>query len=251
MKILHFVFLSLCLVVVSKADEAALQLEQANQMYRNGEYQKAATMYERIAKNGYESPALYYNLGNANFKLRNLPASILNYERARRLLPHDDDIQYNLRLCNLRVVDKIDALPSLFFVEWWRAFMNLFSSDGWAMLGIVSLWLTVICGAVLTFLQSNILRRIVLLATMVGLLSSICSFIGVAQRSHPEQSEQVAIIFSPTVSVKSAPDAQATDLFVLHEGVKVELIDKVAEWNKIRLPDGKIGWILAEALQVI
>ena len=251
MRIWSGVLLIVLFTSICQADEASLQFEEANQLYRKGEFQKASAMYEQIVKNGYESPSLYYNLGNAYFKLRNLPSAILNYERARRLAPHDEDIQYNLRLCNLRVVDKIDALPTLFFVEWWRSFINLFSSDSWAMFGIGALWVTVVCGAIVIISQSNILRRMLLLSAVLGLLVSVCSFVGVVQRSHVEQSEQSAIVFSQTVSVKSAPDVQSTDLFVLHEGVKVELIDRVAEWDKIRLPDGKIGWLQAEVLQVI
>src|SRR5208283_3571750 len=138
------------------ADEASLQIEQANQLYRSGTYQKAAELYEQILKNGYESPALYYNLGNAYFKMQNIPAAILSYERGKRLAPRDEDILYNLRLANLRVVDKIEPLPQLFLIEWWNAFVNFFSSDGWGMIGIVMLWVAA-CGGV-AYLRA---RRIV------------------------------------------------------------------------------------------
>src|SRR5881394_716957 len=98
----------------ARAQEAGLLFNQANQLYRKAEYDKAATMYEQIIKNGYESPALYYNLGNARFKLKDVPGSIVNYERARRLAPRDEDIAYNLRLANLRVIDKIEPIPEFF-----------------------------------------------------------------------------------------------------------------------------------------
>src|SRR6266849_1193138 len=124
--------LAACLLLLSVqagfAQEARLEFNQANQLYRDAQYDKAARLYEQVVKNGYESPALYYNLGNCYFKLRNIPASILNYERARRLSPHDDDISYNLRLANQRVVDKIEPLPQLFLVDWWNGYIGLFSA---------------------------------------------------------------------------------------------------------------------------
>lgn len=249
---MHVLLVLVVLLVQSSfADEAALQLEQANQLYRGGDFQKAAVMYEQIVKNGYESAPLYYNLGNAYFKLHNIPASILNYERAKRLAPRDEDISYNLRLCNLRVVDKIEAIPALFFVEWWHGLMNLMSSDSWAMLGIAMLWCAVICGAVFLVSRSLLLRRSMFSLAVICLIAALFSFVGMMQRSHIEQSNQQAIVFSQTVSVKSAPDVQSTDLFVLHGGVKVEVMDNVSGWQKIRLADGKIGWIPTDALQTI
>jgi len=147
--------------------EASLQFEQANQLYRNSDYKRAAQIYEQIEKNGYENPSLYYNLGNAYFKLHNIPAALLSYERARRLSPHDEDILYNLRLANVRVIDKIEPLPRLFFVEWWQSFIGLFSSDGWAVVGIVTLWIAVCCGILYFIFHSMLLQRIVVLFGIV------------------------------------------------------------------------------------
>ncbi|MBI1807845.1 MAG: tetratricopeptide repeat protein [Ignavibacteria bacterium] len=233
------------------AQEAAVQFDHANQLYRNGDYQKAAAMYEQIVKNGYESYALYYNLGNTYFKLKNIPAAILQYERARRLAPHDEDVLYNLRLANLRVIDKIEPLPQLFFIEWWRSIINLFSSSGWAMIAILSLWCATIAGAVVLVNRAGFLQRIMFVSTLIALCICVLAFVGTFQRLHRERDEQTAIVFAPSVSVKSAPDVQSTDLFVLHEGVKVEFLDEVGEWRKIRLADGKVGWLSVSSIEVI
>jgi len=243
---LFFSFISICV-----ADEVAVQFEQANQLYRNGDFQQAASMYEQIVKNGYENAPLLYNLGNVYFKLHNIPAAILNYERAKRLAPRDEDIAYNLRLCNLRIVDKIDAIPPLFFVEWWHNFVNLMPSDEWGLLVIILLWGVVLSGAVFLVSRSFMLRRVTFAISFLSILVCVISFTGMIQRSRIEQSDQQAIVFSQSVAVKSAPDTQSTDLFVLHEGVKVELLDGVAGWKKIRLPDGKVGWMPADGFQVI
>ena len=140
--------------------EASLQFEEANQFYRGGKYQQAAQLYEQIEHNGYGSSSLYYNLGNAYFKLHNFPAALLSYERAKRLSPHDEDISYNLRLANLRVIDKIEPLPRLFFIEWWQSFMDLLPSDGWAVAGIVALWIAACCGVLFFIFHTIALQRI-------------------------------------------------------------------------------------------
>lgn len=247
--------LGLCLLLLSAqlclAQEARLEFNQANQLYRDAQYDKAARLYEQVLKNGYESPALYYNLGNCYFKLHNLPPAILSYERARRLAPHDDDISYNLRLANLRVVDKIEPVPQLFFVEWWIAFIGLFSSDGWALTVIVCAWCAVIGGALFFIFRSPVAQRIAFAWALVSVICCAACVTGLVQQVKREGNDRAAIVFAPSAPVKSAPDNQSTDLFVLHEGVKVELMDAVGEWKKIRLPDGKVGWLAGEAIQVI
>lgn len=246
-----FVVLLLMIAVPLFAQEAALQFDQANRLYRDGDVQKAADMYEQIARNGVESPVLYYNLGNAYFKLKNIPAAILNYERAKRHAPHDEDVAYNLRLANIRIIDKIEPIPQLFFMDWWNAFMNLCSSSGWAMIGIIALWCIVICGSAFLFIRLMTVQRISFFLGVLFVLAAVIAFTGVVQQLGHERNDRTAIIFSPSVSAKSAPDGQSTDLFVLHEGVKVELLDAVANWSKIRLSDGKIGWVPVESIQVI
>ncbi len=236
---------------VAFAQEVGLQFEQANQLYRIGDYQQAAPYYEKIAENGYEAPALFYNLGNVYFKLKNIPAAILNYERARRLAPHDDDIAYNLRLANLRIIDRIEPIPQLFFVEWWQVFVSMFSATTWATLAIIFLWCGALGGALFLFVRQPIIRRLSFFISAICLLISVTSYVGMVRQSRHEQTETGAIVFAPSISVKSSPDAQSTDLFVLHEGVKVELLDTVGEWRKIRLADGKVGWVRSDTIQII
>ncbi len=250
MKIL-LVVLTLLVATLTFAQEELLQFEQANQTYRSGDFKKAAQLYEQIQKNGYESPALYYDLGNAYFKINNLPAAILNYERARRLAPNDEDIRYNLRLANLRIVDKIDPIPQFFLIEWWRAILNWFSASSWATTGLICFWAAALMAGLLSVSRSIIVQRMALFIVLVVLLLGSFSMLSAYQRAKAEQNDQSGIVFAPSVSVKSAPDAQSTDLFVLHEGVKVDFLDSVGEWRKIRLADGKIGWLPQESVQTI
>jgi hypothetical protein len=245
------VWLVLFVVHSGLAQEARLGFNQANQLYRDAQYEKAAPLYEQVLKNGYESPALYYNLGNCYFKLHNLPAAILSYERAKRLAPRDDDISYNLRLADLRVVDKIEPIPQLFLVEWWNGFIGLFSSDGWAVGVIVCAWCAALSGALFLLFRASLSQRITFSVAVLSLICCVVSVTGLVQQLKREGSDRAAVVFSPSVPVKSAPDNQSTDLFVLHEGVKVELMDSVGDWRKIRLADGKVGWVAGESIQII
>jgi len=235
----------------SFAQEAVIQFEQANQLYRSGDYVRAASAYEGLISNGYESAALYYNLGNAYFKMDSIPAAILQLERARLLSPRDEDVQYNLRLANLRVIDKIEPIPQLFFLSWWKSFIDMFSADGWGMMAVVSLWCAAAFGVIFMLGRTVTFQRITFLGAVVSLMLCALSFTGTFQRVQRERNVQSAIVFSPSVSVKSAPDPQSTDLFILHEGVKIEFMDAVGEWRKIRLADGKVGWLSVEDVRVI
>ncbi len=238
-------------VTALPAQEAGMQFEQANAAYRLGKFAEAAALYNAILKNGYNLPEVYYNLGNCFFKQDDIPGAILAFERAKRLAPNDEDISYNLRLANLRVVDKIEPIPQFFLAKWWSAFVQLLSSDGWAEAGILALWALAVCGALFLLLRSIVIQRLLLAAIAALLVVTVLSFVNMSGQRNAERAENRAIVFAQTVSVKSSPDSQSTDLFVLHEGVKVELLDAVGTWRKIRLADGKIGWLAEEAIQAI
>ncbi|HEY7161667.1 MAG TPA: tetratricopeptide repeat protein [Acidobacteriota bacterium] len=251
MKKLSLIFI-LLFCGISFGAEIDLRFENANQVYRNGGYDKAAKVYEEILAQGYESPELYYNLGNCYYKLNNIPAAILQFERARKLKPQDEDIAHNLTLANLRTEDRIDPIPDLFFVNWWRKWTELASADQWAMIGLVSLWLALfmIIGIFYIY-RSLLIRRILSITALLALLLFAFSFVAALNRHALQENHKFAIVFTPSTDVKSAPDEQSTGLFVLHSGVKVELIDRVGDWNKVRLADGKVGWMQASNFKVI
>ena len=233
------------------AQEVGLQFEQANQYYRTGDYQKAIDLYEQVIKNGYQNPALYYNLGNAYFKVNDIPSAILFFERAKRLAPGDDDISYNLRLANLRVVDKIEPVPQIVFIRWWNSIGQSLSSDGWAVFSIICVWCLMGAGLCFFLFRSLVVQRLSLLAVLIVVVLLVFGIFSMYGQYRAEHSDTNAIIFSPTVSVKSAPDDKSTDLFVVHEGVKVELLDIVGDWRKIRLVDGKVGWLGVQTIKII
>ncbi len=241
----------ICLCCVATGSELTNQFEEANHAYQSGNFQKAVLEYEEILKQGYESAELYYNLGNSYYKLNNVPAAILQYERALRAAPWDEDIAHNLSLANLRVSDKIELVPELFFIRWWNGFTGLSSADGWARTGIVSFWISLACASFLFVLRRMSIRRLMAVAAVGALFASLISFTCMIHRIQIRKNSDFAVIFSPTVYAKSAPDEKSTDLFVIHEGVKVQVLDGISDWKKIRLADGKVGWIPAQTFKLI
>lgn len=251
MKQLLLIFVLILLPIISFANEVSHQYNQANQFYRDAEYSKAISIYENIIKNGYEHPDLYYNLANAKFKLENLPAAILYYERAKRLSPNDDDINYNLKIANLKVVDKIEPLPRLFIFVWWQALSGLTSSASWSVFCIIALWVGLFCIAVFRLTSKSFYRRLSFFSGTFLTLIALITLVFAIEQNNIQQSTNEAIIFSPNISIKSSPDESGTDLFILHEGVKVEILDSVDKWKKIRLADGKVGWLPENDIEVI
>lgn len=234
-----------------RAQEASVRFSTANEEYRAGRYRDAVRSYEEVLANGYESAALYYNLGNAYYKTGNIPAAILNYERAKRITPDDEDILHNLRLANLRVVDKIDPLPRLFFLVWWEELLNLTSSGGWAAFAIAALWIAVVLILIPRALNVQRFQKVLVGTTTLAVIFAVFALTAAAQQADRESPGSAGIVFEATVAVKSAPDGRSTDLFVVHEGVHVRLMDSVDQWWKIKLADGKVGWIPENALRVI
>lgn len=242
---------ALAVPAAAPAQEASVAFSAANELYRGLKYAEAARAYEQIVANGFESAALYYNLGNAWYKAGDIPAAILNYERAKRLAPGDEDIAHNLALANLRIVDRIEPIPRLFFVEWWEALVGAASASAWGTSAIAALWAAALLLGAFRVLRGRLARRLTLIPGVLVLLFAVLAFTAGGIQGGRETSESAAILFAETAPVKSAPDAGSTDLFVLHAGVRVDLLDRVGEWRKVRLADGKVGWLPAADLKVI
>ncbi len=226
-------------------------LKAANKAYAANEYEKAAEMYESILDSGYESAALYYNMGNAWFKNNNIPKAILNYERAKLLAPNNEDIQFNLELANQFVIDKIEPLPQPFFVNWGKQLINIFSSNQWAIISIAAFVFTLVLALVYLLSRRIVLRKTAFGVSVLLLIIAIVTFAFSARQKSRVSKSDHAIIFNPTVTVKASPDEGGTDLFVIHEGLKVEIEQKLNNWVEIKLEDGNSGWVKNEVLEEI
>ena len=224
---------------------------EADSSYVRGQYQQAITQYEALLKQG-ASADLYYNLGNAYYRTENIPEAVLNYERALLLSPGDRDIRFNLQIARSKTFDKIVPESEMFFVTWYRSLVSMMSVDAWARTALVSLAITIILLLVYLFSERIWLRKAGFFGGVALLLLFVGANIFAWQQKKDLLNRKGAIIFAPSVTVKSTPAANGTDLFILHEGTKVVITDgSMKEWKEIRLADGKEGWIESKHIRVI
>ena len=225
--------------------------EKANKAYMAGFYENAIAIYEDILARGQAAPELYYNLGNAYFKNDEIPKAILNYERALKLQPGSEDFNHNLLIANNKRIDKMDTLPELFYVKWWNSLKYELSANQWARLALISFTLIFIFIALFLLSRRAFFKRMVFYTAIVILLVNILSGL-FAWQTHAESIQKnTAIVFAPTLPVKSSPEESSIDLFVIHEGLKVQIIDKIGDWNEIKIENGSKGWVKAETLERI
>jgi tetratricopeptide (TPR) repeat protein len=239
-------FLALILLFslhVKSQDSIQVLWEKANAYYTTENYQEAISAYEHIRQAGQESARLYFNLGNAYYKAGDINNAILNYERAKLLSPNDDDIEFNLRLANQFVVTEIDALPLPFFIRWRNNIINLYSTDTWAAISIGSFILFLTLLGLFIFGRSSGIKQLSFWFGIFAVVISAFTFSFAASQKKKINQRNHAIVFCPRVTIKSAPAQNSTDLFLLYEGVKVEVSDSVNTWKEIKLSDGNVGWL--------
>jgi tetratricopeptide (TPR) repeat protein len=233
------------------ADEASQTFEEGNRLYLQAKYAEAIVQYEKVVERGSESGELYFNLGNAYYKSGKIQKAILNYERAKQLLPGDEDIQFNLQLSNLQVTDKIDAVPKLFVYRWFDSLIALFSLATMGWIVYTFFLLTLAAFAYFLFAPTYLQKRVSMFIGFVFSAALIMTMIGFGVQSYKESDTEFAIVMSDAANIKSAPDSKGNDLFVLHKGLKLQVLDSVNHWRKIRLADGKVGWIPEDDCEII
>ncbi len=246
-----FLLLLVNLKAVSQDETANDRFVKGTESFAKGDYQQALEEWISLYTAGYRSAELEYNIGNAYFKLGNIPGSILFYERAHLKKPADEDISYNLQIAGTMVTDRLDKIPELFFVRWFDFFSLLLKSDTWAVLSLISFIICLFFLSVYLYSSKYNLKVTCFWLAIFTLTLSIASFSFSVRNKKLVYENSKAIIFSPVVNGKSSPDESGTDLFVIHEGLKVSLEDEVGEWREIRLPDGNKGWVPANSLEII
>jgi tetratricopeptide (TPR) repeat protein len=239
-KILVFSFLIINVISASQIDDL---MKNGNDAYQNGKYQDAIADYEKLVSDGYEGVSLYYNLGNAYYKDGKLGYAILYYEKALRLSPNDDDIQHNLAIANAKTIDRINTLPQFFIFQWWESLLSFFSVKGWTYFTYFLFILILVAAGIYFFIKNPLIQRYSFFGGLVILALFILSVILLTINVNREVNVKNGIIVAQAVSAKLSPDTKSNDAFVIHEGLKVKMEDKVDNWIKVRLNDGKIGWL--------
>jgi tetratricopeptide (TPR) repeat protein len=249
--LLLIIFLAIYTSAVFADAEVNSLMKSGNELYKNNQYQAAIDEYNKLIKQDYEGASLYYNIGNAHYRLGKIGFAILYYEKALRLSPGDEDAKHNLTIAKLNIKDKVDELPPFFIFNIWEGLLASFSVSGWTII-IYTIFILLLLSVIAYFFSRSVTQQRISFFVGVGILALLVISISLlAVKMNKEFNIKDGIIVENMVAVKSSPDNSSKDEFVVHEGLKVRLEDKVDDWYKIRLADGKIGWIIEKSLGII
>jgi tetratricopeptide (TPR) repeat protein len=238
----------LALYAASDRDSVLLRAEQ---YYQQNEFSKAIAEYQSLVESGWASATLFYNLGNAYFKNHDIKSAILYYERAKRLAPNDEAINENLEHARSLIFNRVEAISEHFLVTWGKTIRDLTTIRAWSWWSIGSFVAMLTLGLLFLFVRNMNVRRFAFVLSVFCFLLSFTAFtFGYLQKANIERTDE-AIVFSPSVTLKSSPDDSGNNLFILHEGIKVHIEERIGEWCEIRIADGNKGWMRISDLKVI
>ena len=217
--------------------------EEANRAYADKDYDLAISKYEQILENGYESNAVYFNLGNAHYKLNNVGPSIYYYEKALMLNSSDEDAKTNLKYAQQMTIDAIDVVPKTGVSKFVNTATAKLSVNGWAWVAVTLSMTFVILMILYYFASASIKKRLFFVFGSICVILALVALVVAFQQQDIIDSQEYGIIFTEEVTVRAEPNPRAEQLFLLHEGTKAKILDDFDNWRKIELTDGKQGWM--------
>lgn len=242
--------LSFLLSFVSIAQNETL-FEEANTLYNEGKYGEAIDKYTAILETKNHSAPLYFNLANANYKLNNIAPSIFYYEKALQLSPDDSDIRNNIAFARNMTIDAIDTIPEGGLNKLLKNTTNTFSFDNWAKISVALVFCFVILFLIYYFAFSSIRKRFAFIGSLLSLFLLFVSLLFAFHKYNLDKIDNPAIVFAQESKVKSEPNLRSEESFRLHEGTKVQVLDTVNNWKKIKLSDGKTGWVSSDDIKLL
>ncbi|QZT37536.1 tetratricopeptide repeat protein [Halosquirtibacter xylanolyticus] len=252
MKKLIVLTLAILFSLSLSAETLEVQFENANVLYKKGDFKEALVEYQRIKNEGYQQPDLFFNIGNSYYKLSDFTHAILYYEKALMLDPSNKNISYNLKMANQYIVDKVEPLPTVLVVKIKNNIKQLLNSTEWSYLSIL-LFLIFLLGLSLLLIygESVKTKKLGLTIAIFSLILCITSIVIARDQYLHETRHLGAIITKPSVTVKGAPSETGTELFIIHEGIKVQITDSIEGWKEVKIPDGNTGWVPNKSMERI
>lgn len=250
MKNLFYILIVLLSFTTIEAQNSTL-FEQGNALYNEGKYAEAIDKYMSVLETDVHSAELYYNLGNAHYRLNNVAPSIYYFEKALLLNPKDKDIKNNLAFANNMTIDAIDNIPEVGFSKLIKNMTNTFSFDMWAKMAVLLAFVYVVLVLMYYFSYASGKKRIAFVTSVVCLLSLCIALAFAFNKFELDKKDNPAIVFAQESQVKTEPNLRSEEAFRLHEGTKVQVIDTVNNWKKVKLLDGKTGWIDSEDIKLL
>jgi tetratricopeptide (TPR) repeat protein len=225
--------------------------QRANDNYQAGNFRLAQQDYETILSDTkIFSKELFFNLGNCYYRQNQIGRAVLNYERALRLDPTDKDIVHNIYIMRGKLSDDFEAPNEVFFVRWGRSFRALFSADAWAMFAVFWLWIATVGFSVWLLNKERLWKKRGFILGCIALPLSILLFLSAWSASRVAAST-FGIVLAKETAMRVAPDANATASQVLHEGLKIKILEKVGVMVRIKIPNGEEGWLDGKAVEGI
>ena len=225
--------------------------EKANAFYNDGKYAEAIDNYQAILESGHHSADLYFNLGNANYKLNNIAPSIYFFEKALILAPNDSEIKNNMAFAKNMTIDVIDSIPEAGLAKILKSTTNKMSFDTWAIMSVTLVLCFVVLFLIYYFAYSTFRKRITFISSLVT-LSLVCISLAFAfHKYNLDKIDKPAIVFVQESKVKNTPNPNGEEAFRLHEGTKVQVLESYNNWQKIKLTDGKTGWVTSEDIKLL
>jgi len=237
--------------VLLLAQEPSTLFSQAKQQYNQGNYEQAINDYQQIIRQGVESAPLHFNMGNAYFKAGEIGEAILHYEKAAKLAPRDQDIQYNLKIAQARIQDRITPPPMSFIMKIYNGIKYWLALDELAWTTVILLLLTSLFFAGRLLMRNERIKEVSRILFIIGMILLILTVPLLVSRTVEASQEKYGIVLNPEIKVYSAPQTISTEVFVIHEGTRVQIERGQDDWFRIRLADGKEGWGQASEIGVI
>ncbi|MEM8762335.1 MAG: SH3 domain-containing protein [Bacteroidota bacterium] len=244
-------FLGLVFTFPSLFGQNTARFEKATELYNKGQYNLAAEQYLSILENGEHSAALYFNLGNCYYKQNEIGPSIYYYEKALLLKPNDPEILNNLGYAQNMRLDAVEQMPQTELGKLYDSLVNGLSFDQWSYLAIALMMFCVLCYLAYYFLGIASQKRVAFVSSVISLILGCTAVLLAYLQYHEFVSDNPAIIFAREVKIQAEPNASSESVFTLHEGTKVNVLDSLEAWRKIKLEDGQIGWVKIEKIKLL
>ncbi len=219
----------------------AQNFELGNKAYENGEFENAISHYTQIVDQHFTSFELHYNLGNSYFKTEQIGKAILHFEKAFKLNTEDEDLQFNLNLCRNYIVDQIEELPRPAVLKWWISFKEKSSPNTWAKFALLTVGIFSFILIVRIFTTNRSVKKTSIVLGFISLVLSIF-FLSMSYISDMAVKKEAILIHTNT-NIKNSPSENGADIFILHEGVKMQVLEELNGWKKIKLSNGMVGWL--------
>ena len=243
--------LFLILFFLNTQSQVEVVFDEGNALYNQGNYYEAIEKYTSIINNGSESAELYYNLGNAYYKINDIANSIFYFEKSLLLDPNNNETINNLSFSQNMTIDRIETVPVNQVSKFISKFTNLFDYNTWFLISILFEFLSLIVFSLYLFnKKSDTKKRYFSIGSIFLFCFIIFLILGINSKSEYEKNNP-AILFDSRISFKSEPNERSEELFLLNEGTKVNVLEKINEWSLIELSNGSKGWVLNSTYQLI